>query len=85
MAGERLGREGWCGLLESGPLVQLIKCFITSKERNHNEGKPHSRERKWEQRPQQDANNPNPGALLSGLVFGRSIPSLAVGWGTALA
>lgn len=32
-----VGGLGWAA--ESGPSVQLIKCFITSKERNHNEGK----------------------------------------------
>lgn len=51
LAGERLGWEGWCELLESGPLVQLIKCFIASKERNHNEGESLSRERKRKQEP----------------------------------
>lgn len=82
LAGERLGREGWCGLLKSGPLTQLVKRFIASKERNHNEGKPHSRERKREQPPQRDPDNPKAGALLtSGPVLRGSIPSLAAGCG----
>lgn len=89
LAGERLGREGWCGLLKSGPLTQLVKRFIASKERNHNEGKPHSRERKREQPPQRDPDNPKAGALLtSGPVLGGSIPQPCCGlwgWGTALA
>lgn len=89
LAGERLEWEGWCGLLKSGPLVQLVKGFIASKERNHNEGKPHSRERKREQQPRQDPDNAKAGSLLtSGLVHSGSIPqpcSEPWGWGTALA
>lgn len=78
LAGERLGWEAWCELLKSGPLVQLIKCFIASKERNHNEGESRSRERKRKQEPRQDPDNPKTGALLpSAVVLGGSIPSPA--------
>lgn len=80
LAGERLGREGWCGLLKSGPLVQLVKHFIASKERNHNEGKLHSRESKREQQPQRDPDNAEAGALLtSGPFPSRSNPQLGAG------
>lgn len=34
LAGESQGREGWCGLLKSGPSVQLNNSFIAT---NHNE------------------------------------------------
>lgn len=91
LAGERLGREGWCGLLKSGPLVQLVKHFIAGKERNHNEGELHSKEikKKREQQPRQDPDNPKARALLtSGPALRGSIPQLSSelrGWGTALA
>lgn len=57
LAGERLGREGWCGLLESGPLVQLIRHFIAGTERNGNEGESHSGEGE-EQQPDEPPTAP---------------------------
>lgn len=80
LAGERLGREGWCGLLESGPLVQLIRRFIAGTERNGNEGESHSGEGE-EQQPdepqtaQRSVRCPHTDLPGTGPPMGRPAPS----------
>lgn len=76
-----VGGLGWAA--ESGPSVQLVKYFITSKERNHNEGKS-PRGRKKRNNSLRRLSQPRPWGP-SGAVLGGSIPGITPGLGTAVA